>query len=105
MAPRGWAALSTHKKWLDSRSESYILACASNNVDAWLTLLYHEYFAMYHWSLEDREEPDPTKSYEEPLPDDKDGTLLKEKKISTRKEVRFLKSLLHLLLGALTMAM
>lgn len=85
MAPRGWAALSSRKKWLDSRSESYILARASNTFDAWLTSLYHEYFTTYHWSLEDHEEPDPAKSYREP--DDKDGNLLKEKKISACKEV------------------
>ena len=87
MAPQGWAALSSCNKWLDSRSESYTLARVSNTFDAWLTNLYHEYFTTYHWSLEDHEEPDPTKSYTEPEPDDKDGIFLKEKKISMCKEV------------------
>jgi hypothetical protein len=90
MAPRGWAALSSRKQWLDSKSESYILARASNTLDAWLTNLYHEYFMVYHWSLEDNEEPDPNKSYPEPMPEDKDSACLKEKRISTRKDVSLL---------------
>ena len=65
-----------------------MLARVSNTFDAWLTNLYHEYFTTYHWSLEDHEEPDPAKSYVEPQPDDKEGILLKEKTICTRKDVR-----------------
>jgi hypothetical protein len=87
MAPRGWAALSSRKQWLDNKRESYILACASNTFDAWLTNLHHEYFMTYHWSLEDHEEPDPARSYEEPEPGDNNGIFLKEKKINARKDV------------------
>jgi len=94
MAPRGWAALSSRKQWLDNKRESYILARASNTFDAWLTNLYHEYFTTYHWSLEDDEEPDPVGSYEEPGPGDDDGISIKEKKISARKDV-CLKIFLH----------
>lgn len=89
MAPRGWAALSSRKSWLDLKMEGYILARASNTLDSWLAKVFHEYFSAYHWSLQDNEEPDSSQVYNEPAPSDSEAVSVKEAKISARKDVRW----------------
>jgi hypothetical protein len=87
MAPRGWAALSSRKAWLDVKREGYVLARATNTIDGWYTKVFHEYFATYHWSLQDHEEPDPSRTYSEPASADTDAAAFKTDKVNARKDV------------------
>lgn len=87
MAPRGWAALSSRKTWLDAHREGYVLARASNSLEGWYAKFFHDYFDLYHWSLQDNEEPDPGRTYTEPDSHDTDAMSLKMDKINARKDV------------------
>ena len=89
MAPRGWAALSSRKLWLDDRREGYVLARASNTLEAWYGNVFRDYFTRYHWSLQDDEEPDPSRAYDEPAPGNAGAVAFKMQRVISRKDVCF----------------
>ena len=86
MAPRGWAADTTRKSFLDDRGSQYQLAVDSNTKIAFFEKLYHDYFNIYHWSLKDTDEPVPDTVYTEPTAED--ALSEKEAIISKKKQVR-----------------
>jgi hypothetical protein len=85
MAPRGWAAITTRKSFLDDRGPQYQLAVDGNTKTAFFEKLYHDYFNIYHWSLKDTDEPVPGAVYAEPITND--AIAEKETIISKKKQV------------------
>lgn len=63
------------------------MARESNTLDLWFANVFHEYFAAYHWSLQDDKEPDLSQVYNEPAPHDTEAVSLKVARINARKDV------------------
>lgn len=80
MAPKGWAACSSRKLWLDSKMDEYCLAKAEGALASWWPGLYDRYFKEYHWSLADDEEPVKGTLYADAEPKDATALLAQEKK-------------------------
>lgn len=78
MAPKGWAALTSRKAFLDAKGDEFLRAKQANSLDSWWPGFFDLYFAEYHWSLPDDKEPLADATYTEPTDNDPLAIAIKE---------------------------
>jgi hypothetical protein len=85
MAPQGWVTDMTQKTFLDEQGVQDQLAAENNTKGAFFEKLYHNYFNIYHWSLQDTDEPVPGMLYTVPTAfkeiAKKEAIILKKKQV------------------------
>ena len=67
MAPRQWSEGTSRNEWLHSRGLAYQEAVLAKTKVSFLEKLFHDWFEKYHWSLDNKTQPDPTVLYVEPI--------------------------------------
>jgi hypothetical protein len=85
MAPRPWSDGTSRDEWLHSRGAAYREAVHTKTRVTFLEKIYHDWFEKYHWSLDNKTEPDPAIIHVEPVLESE--ILVKNKTIVLKKEV------------------
>jgi hypothetical protein len=86
MAPQQWSEGTSRHKWLHNRGPAYQKAIHAKTKVAFLEKLFHDWFEIYHWSLDNKTEADSKAVYLEPILES--DILLKNKIIVAKKDVR-----------------